>query len=72
MEFIAPMLAHDATERGVKLGNKGYAAEPKLDGKRGQLFIEKGKAVAMFSRAGSIDVSCIRENGADIELRMHR
>jgi ATP-dependent DNA ligase len=49
--FIPPMLCERLT-RVEWLTERGYIAEPKLDGQRAQLQIHGGRAVACFSRRG--------------------
>ena len=49
--FIPPMLCERLTNLS-RLADRGYIAEPKLDGQRAQLHIHRHKAVACYSRRG--------------------
>lgn len=54
MDFIKPMLADHAKDWGVKLGDKRYVLQPKVDGWRYQLHID-GKPQGMYSRRNRLD-----------------
>ena len=50
-KFIPPMLCERLTNVS-RLADRGYIAEPKLDGRRAQLHVHEGRAVACYSRRG--------------------
>jgi ATP-dependent DNA ligase len=49
--FIAPMLCQRITDQR-RLADRGYVAEPKLDGQRAQLHAQAGRATACYGRRG--------------------
>jgi len=51
MSFIPPMLC-SRLDRLERLPERRYIAEPKLDGQRAQVHINKGHTVACYSRPG--------------------
>ena len=51
MPFIPPMLCERLTDP-ARLSDCRYVAEPKLDGQRAQLHVDRGRVVACYSRRG--------------------
>ncbi len=49
--FIPPVLCERLTNV-ARLADRGYIAEPKLDGQRPQLHVNHRRAVACYSRRG--------------------
>jgi ATP-dependent DNA ligase len=49
--FIPPMLSSRLTDPTL-LAHPRYVAEPKLDGQRAQVHVERGRTVAVYSRPG--------------------
>jgi ATP-dependent DNA ligase len=50
-KFIPPMLCERLTNVS-RLAERGYIAEPKLDGQRAQLQVHEGRAITCYSRRG--------------------
>jgi ATP-dependent DNA ligase len=51
MPFIPPMLTSRLTDARL-LADSRYVAEPRLDGQRAQVHVERGRTVAVYSRPG--------------------